>query len=198
MEGTKGATLSAMFMAAGLVSPTNSYTNYNQIADAISDHCGQIEVFQELAYYGELADEIFQDYWKEGKEGAGVFDYEVSEEFGTWFGEYIIEHKRMPTQIVGETELRRLAKEFFERAENEQKGDTLRDRVEQLAGYCCREARNTTGSPWYLQERRQAMQDALQAMMGLGIIRDYDIAKGTAVIPDTPLTLVFVPKQKEN
>ena len=43
----------------------------------------------------------------------GVFDYEVTEEFGRWYAEYVDMHLKTPGDLLCSNEIRRLIREFF-------------------------------------------------------------------------------------
>lgn len=111
MQAPSGAVTCAMHMVDGLI---HNKPNLLEVWDE-----GCLELYQELGQYSQLCHNIYERYWSSGNYDApGVYDYEVSCEFGDWFGNYILEHEgRAPDTIDATYELESLAEYFFKRLE---------------------------------------------------------------------------------
>lgn len=110
----RGAIDCAMHMTDGLVSPPN---NFNKILDIWEDGC--VELFEELSKYAIMADTIFRESFDNEEWGApGVYDYEVSYEFGWWFGDYISKVGGAPEVEEATAYLKELDADFWKQAED--------------------------------------------------------------------------------
>lgn len=124
MEGANGAVQCAMHMTDGLVSGND----LKQVL-AVWDR-GCIELFQELGQYADLCEQCYQEgYTKYGGDFPGVFDYEVSYEFGQWYGKTILEEGGAPSRIEAEAKLRELTVAFFTQGPAPSPKDTYDVRV---------------------------------------------------------------------
>jgi hypothetical protein len=76
---------------------------------------GCFELFKELTDYAPLAEGIRLGYIADGADSPGMFDYEVSEEFGQWFADFVMTSPTYdaPTRAEGEGKLREMIQEFF-------------------------------------------------------------------------------------
>lgn len=112
MLAPSGAVTCAMHMTDGLI---HNKPNLLEVWDK-----GCLELFEELGQYAELCHKIYERYCNSGNYDApGVYDYEVSCEFGDWFGRYILEHEgNAPDTITATYELESLAEYFFKRLED--------------------------------------------------------------------------------
>lgn len=98
MVAPNGAIGCAMHMTDGLVS-TNSMDGMDAVLRIWGNGC--VELFVELAKYAVEADKLFHATFDTRKDGCpGVYDYEVSYEFGAWFGKYILESGDAPDWIA--------------------------------------------------------------------------------------------------
>ena len=111
MQGTSGPIQCAMHITDGLL---HLKPNLLEVWDK-----GCSELYQELGQYAELCHELFERKWSEQPvEAPGVYDYEVSCEFGDWFGKYILEHGgEAPLYCTCYRVLNELAEEFWRQAE---------------------------------------------------------------------------------
>lgn len=75
---------------------------------------GAVELHSRLAQYA-IASEKLVDLLtsKCNFDFPGVYDYEVSEPFGTWFAEHVFEHSDTPTTEVGLSKLIEMVIDFF-------------------------------------------------------------------------------------
>lgn len=98
----RNACTTAIYMAEGM-----------SVSDEIREAwCqGELELMMELSEYAIMSEEILRDMNPE--DYPGVYDYEVSTNFGDWFGKYIVEHKGAPTTLIAEEKLRNLIKGWF-------------------------------------------------------------------------------------
>lgn len=75
--------------------------------------CGQLELVMELAEYAVYSEERLSEMNPE--DYPGVYDYEVSDPFGRWFMQYVIDHGgEVPTTHEGRAKLDELITKFFE------------------------------------------------------------------------------------
>lgn len=72
---------------------------------------GCIELISELVSHVPFATTLCEKFNADGY--PGVFDYEVSEHFGAWFGQYILDCYRAPSKIECEAWLSFAIAEFF-------------------------------------------------------------------------------------
>ena len=73
------------------------------------------ELHATLCEYAETSEKIIE-FLRENKTDfgfPGVYDYEVSEPFGQWFGDYLLTHDAVPQTGVANAELFELASTFF-------------------------------------------------------------------------------------
>jgi hypothetical protein len=102
-----GMLQSAAFMMEGLHD-----VGYDAAINAWELGC--LELVTEMVQYAPIADKLHDmGYYENGFSCPGVFDYEVSSEFGRWFGAYVIANKTTPSRGSGEAELVRLSERFF-------------------------------------------------------------------------------------
>jgi hypothetical protein len=82
-----------------------------------NDSMGWIEIVQEIAEFGIYIEEKYEECWKisnDKNEGLpGVFDYEVTIEFGKWYAEQVCAGNGMPTKQQGQAQIDTLVKEFM-------------------------------------------------------------------------------------
>ena len=82
---------------------------------------GCYELVYEVTRYAEYCYELAEAGGKAtGGEFPGVYDYEVSSEFGEWFGGYIVGHDQLPSSETCRIKLLNLAREFFVKAGTDQ------------------------------------------------------------------------------
>lgn len=76
---------------------------------------GMIGLVSEATHYAAPLAAIVENAVNDGYDMPGVFDYEVSEEFGAWFGEYILSARNgMPGQAEAFNQISAIARKFFE------------------------------------------------------------------------------------
>ena len=111
MTGSTGPITCAMHMTDGLL---HLKPNLLEVWDK-----GCAELYEELGQYAEDCLELYEHYWDSGVYGSpGVYDYEVSCEFGDWFGKYILENGgEAPSNKEAMDKLQTLALDFFKQAE---------------------------------------------------------------------------------
>jgi len=100
--------LTASFMTQGMV----TLPNFGDILKHWDG--GNIELNYQLIGYAQYADALYQAGAVQ-VDGAGVFDYDVSEAFGDWFGRQVLlcESGTLPEKEACCVELRRLAYDCF-------------------------------------------------------------------------------------
>ena len=90
--------VTASFMIIGMASTTGGLSDnrYDKIIKTWEHGC--VELHTELCRYADLAMEIYRWAWahKANEDITGVFDYEVSEPFGKWFGDYLLRIGTVP------------------------------------------------------------------------------------------------------
>ncbi len=104
-----GSLITAAFMALGLREGCDQ--------DHILEHwdAGHLELISQLVEYAPYTDKLWLAA-KEHAESCGVFDYEVSEEFGRWFGDQVLLQPaggNAPTDEACSEKLRELTLAFF-------------------------------------------------------------------------------------
>jgi hypothetical protein len=116
MQGTRGAIECAFHLADGLITCSKNDEGKVSTIDrvlAVWDK-GCVELYYQLGEYAELCHQLYEEGYAACESGSpGVYDYEVSYVFGGWFGSYVLAHTTAPSREDGETELRRLAEEFW-------------------------------------------------------------------------------------
>lgn len=112
MQAPSGAITCAMHMTDGLL---HNKPNLLEVWDK-----GCSELYEELGQYAQLCNDLYERYCDSGNYDApGVYDYEVSCEFGDWFGRYVLEHAgEAPAFSEAIDKLEELASVFFRNAEN--------------------------------------------------------------------------------
>lgn len=105
-----------------MIPPTGAVTCAMHIVDGLmiahSDEIlatwnqGCIELFQEVGQYAQLCHDLFEETYNKTQDAPGVYDYEVSYEFGAWFG-LMIRTEHAPSQIEADAKLRELAAKFW-------------------------------------------------------------------------------------
>ena len=91
---SKNSAIHAAFFMEGLHAVV-----YKKVIDAISNiqfPIGVIELVDEIVGYAEFIDNILTVLGDEVVY-PGVFDYEVSNAFGMWYGDYLIKNKEIPS-----------------------------------------------------------------------------------------------------
>jgi len=100
----------AAFMALGLVD--GKYDGYTSGDVVALWGCGFFELIQELVRNAEHSERLLA--LRADDDFPGVYDYEVSEPFGKWFGTYIFEHGgQLPPVEDCNAELIRRIETFF-------------------------------------------------------------------------------------
>lgn len=113
MHGTSGAIQCAMHMVDGLMLGGNGQSRQGLILDNWDQGCA--ELYEELGSYAELCHQLFEEgFSANGGNAPGVYDYEVSCEFGTWFGN-MLESGIIPSKAQAELCLKNLARIFWDR-----------------------------------------------------------------------------------
>jgi len=85
MQGTSGAIQCAMHMVDGLMLGGNGQSRHDIILENWGHGC--CELYEEVGSYAELCNLLFEEgFAANGGNAPGVYDYEVSCEFGEWFG----------------------------------------------------------------------------------------------------------------
>jgi hypothetical protein len=102
-----GAAITAIYIALGMQKHIEPAENYEEIADTLGGHIGIMGMAAELA---EASEEWLEAHNVEDFDG--VYDYDVSEPFGTWLGEQLVKEPTFPTSAARE-ELHRRIEEFF-------------------------------------------------------------------------------------
>lgn len=108
----RGTTESAMHLIDGLVSSNDMkevLQNWNQ---------GCSELYQSLIPYAEKCHQLFEQGYEAHEECPGVFDYEVSCEFGAWFGAQIIDTGTAPTPSEAEAQLQQINNDFWQQLDD--------------------------------------------------------------------------------
>ena len=99
---SEGTLQSAAYLMCGLANlPTESVCE--------SWGHGHLSLVAELMDYAPMADRLCESY----PEHPGVFDYEVTEPFGEWFGRYVLEHNNVPDQKVAKAQLVMMSNTYF-------------------------------------------------------------------------------------
>ena len=77
---------------------------------------GHHELVQELARYAVISEQMIMA--RNPQDFPGVYVYEVSEEFGAWFTDFVLtsDGNRAPTVEEGTAKLKELVDEFFKQA----------------------------------------------------------------------------------
>ena len=89
---------------------------YGEILDKWG--CGCIELVYEMTGYAEYIENEIQRRASLDVSFPGVFDYEVTNPFGRWFGEYILQNEgRAPSETEARDWLDAEISEFFARGE---------------------------------------------------------------------------------
>lgn len=114
MIAPKNVAVIAAFMMEGMrdteVRPVNPIS-YNAVIEAWGQGC--FEMVSEMAGHAEYVESTFQKRLEDGQELMGVFDYEVSVPFGTWFADYVYKHYSAPTKEEAHQKIDELVEEFF-------------------------------------------------------------------------------------
>ena len=116
MQGTRGAIECAFHLADGLITYSRDASNQVQTVNEVlaAWDIGCVELYYQLGEYAELCHQLYEEGFAASDCGSpGVYDYEVSYEFGGWFGSYILAHTTAPSREDGVVELRRLAEVFW-------------------------------------------------------------------------------------
>lgn len=110
MISMKNIAVTASFMAIGM--SRNDEARYNKLLEAWGNGC--LELHYELSEYAVLSEKIVDFLVEECCcEFPGVYDYEVSEPFGEWFGDYVLVYKDVPGNSEAVPILIHLACKFF-------------------------------------------------------------------------------------
>lgn len=114
MIAPKNVAVIAAFMMEGmrdLETRSQNPVSYNDLIENWGQGC--FEMVSEMVQYAEYIETKFQDATKNGKEVCGVFDYEVSVPFGTWFADYVYAHAHAPIQNEAHQKADELIEDFF-------------------------------------------------------------------------------------
>jgi len=107
--------LTAMHMTVGLIQPHKGYNFHDAYSDHIQGGVGGFTgLLSELQQYAEESERLLVE--RDPEDFPGVYDYEVSEEFGAWFGRYMAEHGEVPPSKVGKAHLASMIVAFFNQA----------------------------------------------------------------------------------
>lgn len=108
---TNNIATTAAFMALGLVE--GKYDGFTSDDIVATWGLGFLELISELVGHAELSELLLEQQFA-GADYPGVYDYEVSEPFGKWFGAYIFEHGgQLPPVEECNAELVRRISAFF-------------------------------------------------------------------------------------
>lgn len=104
------ARTTAMFMWAGMMEAKyRDGGTFHDVLQAWDRGC--IELAIELSEWGPISERLVVAL--QPKDFPGVYDYEVSESFGQWVGQHLLDTRSFPERKVAMAELRRLAVAFF-------------------------------------------------------------------------------------
>lgn len=73
---------------------------------------GHFELMLELTQHARHSEAYIERNYKNA-DYPGVYDYEVSEPFGRWFGQYLLEHGEPPSRTMARIELEARINKFF-------------------------------------------------------------------------------------
>lgn len=125
MISVQDAAVTATFMMEGLLFTNEKLREmgsegvYRRDIYSIWDQ-GGLELHIELCQYAELAVKFCDFVEQEDQYGfPGVFDYEVSESFGMWFGEFLFETGSVPTFQTAKDHLARSVAMFFTQSDED-------------------------------------------------------------------------------
>lgn len=117
----RGVTECAMHMMDGMLTGSKNaegrLVDLNELLEIWGDGCA--ELYVELGSYAHYCDSLFTAGMTKYGEMPGMFDYEVSCEFGWWFGSYIACNGHAPDEREALNKLDSLAKAFFSCYEQE-------------------------------------------------------------------------------
>ena len=106
----------ATFMIVGMLSEKNTGLSEMRYANILARWGnGAVELHSTLCGYAETSEKIIE-FLRESKtdfDFPGVYDYEVSEPFGQWFGDYLLRHDVIPQTSDANRELFELTSTFF-------------------------------------------------------------------------------------
>lgn len=86
-------------------------TNFNNVLETWGDGC--LELFCTVGQYADFCARLLDAGLEMYDDCPGVYDYEVSFEFGGWFGTYILENVHAPSCSEAFDKLEELASKFF-------------------------------------------------------------------------------------
>jgi len=102
----------AMHMTVGLMGPAKDYNFHDAYSDKIADEVGGfVGLIAELQQYAVESERILAE--RDPEDFPGVYDYEVSEPFGLWFGKHMGEIGEVPSVAYGKAKLAEMIVEFF-------------------------------------------------------------------------------------
>ncbi|MDP2759890.1 MAG: hypothetical protein Q8O64_05720 [Sideroxyarcus sp.] len=107
-------TIIAAFLMSGLCDTrdqSGSCVTLSMILEKWDRGC--IELVDEMVEHAPFIEECFQVGLKVTGDVTGVFDYEVTESFGRWFGEYVLRCGDTPSEKLVREELARQVVSFF-------------------------------------------------------------------------------------
>ena len=125
MVDVQSAACTATFMMEGMLTVEQKYRQYGVDGRSVHDlytvwDQGGLELHMELCRYAELAEKASQHIADSGEYAfPGVFDYEVSEPFGSWFAEQLFMHGDAPAIRDATERLLRDIAFFFTQCEDE-------------------------------------------------------------------------------
>lgn len=92
--------------------PLADYLHY--VCNEDSDLCmGGLEIIAELTCWAEPLAEILLALWDSDVDFCGVYHYQVSEGFGTWWARYVSSNKKLPSNELCWIEIFRQVNAFL-------------------------------------------------------------------------------------
>lgn len=77
------------------------------------NHLGWVEWVNEVAEFGIYLEQVYEACYNLRQGLPGVFDYEVTIEFGKWIATEIIEGRGLPSKEVGQAQIDELVMDFM-------------------------------------------------------------------------------------
>lgn len=103
----------AMFLMEGMKDAEDRNKAQGSSRSSYLENHGYIETVSELAAYAEFSERLVLALPEQDYGWPGVYDYEVSSEFGDWWFTHVLENGEPPTTAEGQAEFKRRFDEFF-------------------------------------------------------------------------------------
>lgn len=111
---SKNSAMYGAFMMEGMRDRCYRLDPHNGYEDMLHRWAqGCWELINEMVQYADHFDKCASIYINQNYDFPGVFEYEVVNEFGDWFADYVLKHGHAPIAVEAKAHIATLVEQFF-------------------------------------------------------------------------------------